>query len=241
MFEDVIAGEEIKYRRTYSQFNAECERVARAFYALGVRRGDHVAIWATNYPQWLLTLFGAAKMGAILVTVNTAYKIYEAEYLLKQSDAKLLVACDGFKDVSYIKILNELCPEIACAAVTGGRASLECKALPRLKTIVTIDRETYPGMYNWRELGALADTVDEAEFEAARKGLDCHDVVNMQYTSGTTGFPKGVMLTHSQHHSTTAMFMGDCMKFTGEDRSTDRHGAAVPLLRTACWATMSVA
>jgi Acyl-CoA synthetases (AMP-forming)/AMP-acid ligases II len=213
VFEDVIGGEEISYRRTYSQFNAECERVARAFYALGVRRGDHVAIWATNYPQWLLTLFGATKIGAILVTVNTAYKIHEAEYLFKQSDAKLLVACDGFKEVSYIKILNELCPEIA----TGNRESLECKMLPKLKTIVTIDRETYPGMYNWRELDALAATVDEAEFEAARAGLDCHDVANMQYTSGTTGFPKGVMLTH-YNVLNNGLTIGDCMKFTENDR-----------------------
>jgi fatty-acyl-CoA synthase len=213
VFEDVINGEEIKYRRTYAEFNAECERVARAFYALGVRPGDHIAIWATNYPQWLLTLFGSAKLGAVLVTVNTAYKIHEAEYLFRQSDTKLIVACDGYKDVSYIKILTELCPEIA----TGNRASLECRALPKLKTIVTIDRDTYPGMYNWRELDALADTVNEAEFEAARANLSCYDVVNIQYTSGTTGFPKGVMLTH-YNILNNGMSIGDCMKFTEADR-----------------------
>lgn len=213
VFEDVINGEEIKYRRTYSQFNTECNNVARAFYALGVRPGDNIAIWATNYPQWLLTLFGSAKIGAVLVTVNTAYKIHEAEYLFRQSDTKLLVACNGFKDVSYIKILNELCPEIA----TGNRASLKCQALPKLKTIVTIDHDTFPGMYNWRDLQALADTVDEAGFEAACAGLSCHDVINMQYTSGTTGFPKGVMLTH-YNILNNGLTNGDCMKLTKNDR-----------------------
>ncbi len=216
VFEDTIAGREVKYRRTYAQFNADCERVARALWSLGVRRGDHVAIWATNYPQWLLTLFGVAKIGAILVTVNTAYKIHEAEYLLRQSDTKLLIACDGFKDVSYINILNELCPEIAGTAAEN-RANLELAALPKLKTIVTIDSATYPGMYNWREFYALADTVDEAEFERGRAGLDCHDVVNMQYTSGTTGFPKGVMLTH-YNILNNGMTIGDCMKLTENDR-----------------------
>ncbi len=213
VFEDVIGGEEIKYRRTYAEFNAECERVARAFYALGLRPGDHIAIWATNYPHWLLTLFGAAKLGAVLVTVNTAYKIHEAEYLFRHSDTKMIVCCDGYKDVSYIDILYQLCPEIK----TQNRASLECRALPTQKTVVTVDKKTHPGMYNWRELDTLADTVDEAEFQAAVAGIKCHDVVNIQYTSGTTGFPKGVMLTH-YNILNNGMSIGDCMKLTEKDR-----------------------
>jgi acyl-CoA synthetase (AMP-forming)/AMP-acid ligase II len=108
----VIYTDKFDYRRTYREFNEEIHMTAKAFMALGVKRGDHVAIWATNYPQWMLTLYACAKIGAVLVTVNTAYKINEAEYLLKQSDTKMLVMCDSFKDVSYVEIINRLCPEI---------------------------------------------------------------------------------------------------------------------------------
>ena len=203
-----------EYRRTYKEFNEECERYAKAFMALGIGKGDHVAIWATNYPQWLITLFASAKIGAILVTVNTSYKIYEAEYLLRQSDSKLLVMCDGYKDVSYVEIINELCPEVA---ENTDRGHLDSKRLPFLKTIVTIDEKTYPGMYNWNELDALAETVSDDEINAIKATLNCHEVVNMQYTSGTTGFPKGVMLTH-YNILNNGKSIGDRMKFTDKDR-----------------------
>ncbi|MCL2517140.1 MAG: AMP-binding protein [Oscillospiraceae bacterium] len=209
----VVFDDMFEYRRTYREFNDECNRYAKSLMALGIKKGDHVAIWATNYPQWLLTLFASAKIGAVLVTVNTSYKIYEAEYLLRQSDSKMLVMCDGYKDVSYVGIMNELCPEIA----ESDRSDLNLKRLPCLKTIVTIDQNTYPGMYNWNELDAMADTVSDEEYNAVKATLTCHDVVNMQYTSGTTGFPKGVMLTH-YNILNNGKSIGDRMKFTENDR-----------------------
>ena len=213
-FEDDIMGEHISYRKTYREFNAHCDRIAKAFLALGIKKGDHVAIWATNYPHWLLTLFGAAKIGAVLVTVNTAYKIHEAQYLLRQSDTKLLVMCDGYKDVSYVDIINELCPEIA---VGNDRTNISAAALPELRMAVTIDSKTHDGMFNWREIEAMADSVSDEQYARAKEGLSCHDVVNMQYTSGTTGFPKGVMLTH-YNILNNGKTIGDCMKFTENDR-----------------------
>ncbi len=210
----VVYTHKFDYKRTYSEFNAECDTIAKAFLAMGIGRGDHVAIWATNYPQWMLTLFACAKIGAVLVTVNTAYKIHEAEYLLKQSDTKMLVMSTGLKDVNYVEIVNRLCPEFVAEPDSYTHT---CKRLPFLRTAVTIDEETYPGMYNWRELYALAETVSDETYAEARKGFTCHDVVNMQYTSGTTGFPKGVMLTH-YNILNNGKTIGDRMKFTEKDK-----------------------
>lgn len=209
----VIFNDMFEYRKTYKEFNDECNRIAKAFMALGIKKGSHVGIWATNYPQWLITLFASAKVGAVLVTVNTAYKIHEAEYLFNQSDIDTLVLCDGYKDVSYIDILYQLCPELK----TSEKGKLNSKRFPFLKNIITIDEKTYDGMYNFRELYDIADTVSDEELLERQKEFDCHDVVNMQYTSGTTGFPKGVMLTH-YNIINNGLTIGNCMKFSPEDR-----------------------
>ena len=216
IFEDEIHGEKISYRRTYASFNDECNTIACAFAAMGIKKGDHIAIWATNYPQWLLTLFAAAKLGAVLVTVNTAYKIHDAQYLLRQSDTKLLVMCDGYKDVSYVDIINKLCPEIQ--SLKGSeRMTLASRELPVLRGVVTIDHDEHPGMFNWRELYDIAKDFPVEKLQEIGKTLSPHDVVNMQYTSGTTGFPKGVMLTH-YNILNNGKTIGDCMKFTERDR-----------------------
>ncbi len=200
----------LPYERTYAEFNAEADRIAKGFMALGVKKGDKVAIWATNVPQWLLTMAASAKIGAILVTVNTNYKIFELEYLLKQSDTKVLVALNGFKDSNYMQIINDLCPSLKSG-------TLDEKNLPFLKTVINIGDERYSGMINWNEIEALGESVTDEEYADARRGLNCDDVINMQYTSGTTGFPKGVMLTH-KNIINNGRFIGDCMKFTNEDR-----------------------
>lgn len=209
----VAYNQKFEYRRTYKEYNDECNTIAKAFLALGVRHGDHVAMWSTNYPQWQMTLFAAAKIGAVLVTVNTAYKIYEAEYLLKQSDTKMLVLCDGIKDVSYTDIMYRLCPEIK----TNGRNNLVCAKLPWLRTVINIDNSDCDGMYNWNELYDLASTVSDEALQAATEGFNQHDVVNIQYTSGTTGFPKGVMLTH-YNILNNGKVIGDCMNFSTADK-----------------------
>lgn len=202
------------YQRTYKEFNEECDRIARAFMALGVKKGDKVAIWATNYPHWLMTLFGAAKIGAILVTVNTNYKVYEAEYLLKQSDTKVLVMCDGFKDSNYVEIMYQLIPELK--DMKAG-TEINSQRIPFLKHIITIDENAHSGMWLWDTFAALYESVSPEALKQAKASLDIHDVINMQYTSGTTGFPKGVMLTH-YNIINNGLGIGDCMKFSEKDK-----------------------
>ncbi len=217
-FPDITAvkyAAKFNYERTYKEFSEECDRIARSFLAMGVKNGDHVAMWATNYPQWIMTLFGAAKIGAVLVTVNTNYKIYEAEYLLKQSDSKVLVMSDGVKDTSYVDIINELVPEIK--TLKPGE-EINSERLPFLKHVITIEEgKKYDGMLPWMEFEKLYEKVSEEELVEAKKQVKVHDVVNMQYTSGTTGFPKGVMLTH-YNIINNGKSIGDRMKFTEKDR-----------------------
>ena len=202
------------YARTYAELDADCSRVAKAFLALGVKKGEHIAMWATNYPQWIMTLFGASKIGAVFVTVNTNYKIYEAEYLLKQSDSKVLVMNRGFKDCDYVEIMKELVPETSSC----GDGEINSKRLPYLKRIITIDPDIdEPGMLTWEKFLSLGDGVSDAELAEAKAKTDIHDVVNIQYTSGTTGFPKGVMLTH-YNVLNNGLSIGDCMKFSRDDR-----------------------
>ncbi len=217
-FPDVTAvkyAAKFDYERTYKEFSEECDRIARSFLAMGVKNGDHIAMWATNYPQWIMTLFGAAKIGAVLVTVNTNYKIYEAEYLLKQSDSKVLVMSDGVKDTSYVDIINELVPEIR--TLKPGE-QINSERLPFLKHVITIEEgKKYDGMLPWVEFEKLYESVSEQQLAEAKKQVKIHDVVNMQYTSGTTGFPKGVMLTH-YNILNNGKSIGDRMKFTEKDR-----------------------
>lgn len=203
---------ELDYTRTYSQFRDDVDQFARALIAMGVKKGDHVAIWATNVPQWYITFWATTKIGAVLVTVNTAYKVHEAEYLLRQSDTHTLVMIDGFKDSDYISIIKELCPELQDSE--PGR--LHSKKLPVLRNIITIDSKQ-DGCYTWEQAFAMGDTVPQSEVEARRKQIHKDDVCNMQYTSGTTGFPKGVMLTH-YNVVNNGKAIGDCMDLSTADR-----------------------
>ena len=203
---------ELDYTRTYKEFRDDVDTFARSLIAMGVKKGDHVAIWATNVPQWYITFWATTKIGAVLVTVNTAYKIHEAEYLLRQSDTHTLVMIDGYKDSDYVGIIKELCPELA----TCEKGRLNSKKLPFLKNIITT-QSAQPGCYTWEEALALADRVPLSEVEERRSRIDVHDVCNMQYTSGTTGFPKGVMLTH-YNVVNNGKAIGDCMDLSTADR-----------------------
>ena len=201
------------YTRTYKEFRDDVDTFARALIALGVKPGDHVAIWATNVPQWFITFWATVKIGAVLVTVNTAYKIYEAEYLLRQSDTHTLVMIDGYKDSNYVEIIKELCPELETAE--PGKP-LRIKRLPFLRNIITIESKQ-KGCLSWDEAVALAEKVPVEEVYRRAMAINCHDVCNMQYTSGTTGFPKGVMLTH-YNVVNNGKTIGDCLDLSTADR-----------------------
>ncbi len=201
------------YCRTWKQFDEETDKVAKAFMSLGVKKGDHVAIWATNIPEWLLTLFGAAKCGAVLVTVNTNYKVFEVEYLLTQADVKLLVMEKGFKDCNYVDIVNTLFADLK----NSKDGYVKNKRIPFMERIVYAGEETPSGMLNFADMLKLADNVSDEELKQRQTQFGAFDVVNMQYTSGTTGFPKGVMLTH-YNIVNNGKNIGDSMAFTEQDR-----------------------
>ncbi len=210
--QDAFRYTELDYTRTYPQFRDDVDEFARALIAMGVKRGDHVAIWATNVPAWYITFWATTKIGAVLVTVNTAYKIHETEYLLRQSDTHTLVMINGYKDSDYAAIINEICPELAVCK--PGR--LDSRRLPFLKNVITVGFEN-KGCYSWEEAIKLSTLVPYEEVEARRKKIDKNDVCNMQYTSGTTGFPKGVMLTH-YNVVNNGKAIGDCMDLSTADK-----------------------
>ncbi len=203
----------LDYTRTYAEFRDDVDTFARALIAMGVKRGDHVAIWATNVPAWYITFWATTKIGAVLVTVNTAYKIYEAEYLLRQSDTHTLVMVDGYKDSDYVGIIKELCPELE--TLEEGKP-LYAKRLPFLRNVITVDSKQN-GCRTWEEAMRLADTVPIEEVWRRAASIHKHDVCNMQYTSGTTGFPKGVMLTH-YNVVNNGKAIGDCMDLSTADK-----------------------
>ncbi|MGI6065736.1 MAG: AMP-binding protein [Bacillota bacterium] len=210
---DCVIYTDRPFRTTYQEFRDLVNLTAKGFLRLGIKKGDHVSIWATNYPEWLLTMFATAKIGAVLVTVNTNYKIFEVEYLLRQSDTHTLVLIDGFKDTNYVDIIHRLVPEMS----DKKPGEWQSKSLPYLKNVIHIESETHDGMLNWNMLYELGATVSDDELYEIQKSVDIHDVVNMQYTSGTTGFPKGVMLTH-YNIVNNGLSIGDRMKFTYKDR-----------------------
>ena len=198
---------------TYADFDRRVNNLAKGLLAIGLTKGDHLGIWATNVPDWLTLFFAAAKIGVVAVTVNTAYRLHELEYLVKQSDIKALCLIDGFRDNDYVAVINELVPELKSCE----RGRLESARFPRLKSVIFIGPEKHRGMYNSQELLLLGAHTSDEELARASAGLTCHEVINMQYTSGTTGFPKGVMLTH--HNILNNGFsIGERQKFTEADR-----------------------
>lgn len=203
---------EMNFTRTYYEFNKEVDKYARGLLGMGLKKGDHVSVWATNYPEWLVLMFATARVGIILVTVNTNYKENELEYILYQSDSKALFICDGIKDIDCEKIIFSLCPELKTCEI----GKLNSHKLPMLKMIVSFDN-WYKGLYNWTQIPSFGVLIDNKSYKEAQNIVKPDDVINMQYTSGTTGFPKGVMLTHINLVN-NGMAIGNCMRFTYRDR-----------------------
>ncbi len=182
----------LDYTRTYAQFRRDVDTFARALVALGVKSGTKVAVWATNVPAWYIAFWATVKIGAVLVTVNTAYKIHEAEYLLRQSDTHTLILVERCQDSDYAEIIRTLCPELIGKPA---RDVLHAERLPFLRRIITVGFQM-EGCLRFEDAMALADSVSEERIRRLAAAVQPEDVCNMQYTSGTTGFPKGVMLTH---------------------------------------------
>lgn len=203
----------LDYVRTYSEFRDDVDKVAASLISLGVKPGHHVAVWATNVPQWFLTFWATVKIGAVLVTVNTAYKIHETEYLLRQSDTHTLVMIESCLDSNYKDIISELCPELK---TTKKGAPLYSKKLPFLRNVVTVGFEM-DGALTWEEMLDRSSLVPKEEVIRRASNVKPNDVCNMQYTSGTTGFPKGVMLTH-RNIVNNGKIIGDRMDISTADR-----------------------
>ncbi|HPN31008.1 MAG TPA: AMP-binding protein [bacterium] len=211
---EAIVFADRNFRLTYRQFKNEADKLAKGLIAVGVKKGNHVAVWAQNVPHWIIFMFAIAKIGAVMLTINTGYKSRELEYVLKQSDSTVLALTDGLKQNDFLEIVYGLVPELK----SQPRGYLKSKNFPFLQKVVFIGQEKHRGMYNLNEITALGESiVSDEEFEQRQKSLNPDDVVNMQYTSGTTGFPKGVMLTHINILN-NGYWLGENMKYTHKDR-----------------------
>ncbi|MGO0060845.1 AMP-binding protein [Brevibacillus fluminis] len=210
---EAVIYPERNLRYTYKQFQAECDQAAKGLMQLGIQKGENIAIWATNVPEWVIAQFASAKMGAVLVTVNTNYRTHELEYLLRNSDATTILLIEGYRDANYVDMLQEICPELSEAEP----GKLCAERLPLLKNVIYIGDQPRAGMLSWQDLIRLGDAVSDEELLARQRSLTPDEVINMQYTSGTTGFPKGVMLTH-QNLVNNAVNVAGAQNITNDDK-----------------------
>ncbi|MDY7110371.1 MAG: AMP-binding protein [Planctomycetota bacterium] len=200
-------------RFTYRAFREIVNRAARAFLSLGIQRGDRVAIWSTNNYEWVVTQYATAKIGAILVNINPAYRVHELEYVLRESRSKALLLIGSFKTSNYVEMFYEACP----AAREAAFGDIDSPRFPHLKCLIFIGDESHPGMITFDEFMKRGDDVADEALGNREDELDIDDHINIQYTSGTTGFPKGVTLTHNNILN-NGFVIGEYMQFTDRDR-----------------------
>lgn len=211
--ERAISFVDREYNQTWKEFSDTVDAMAKGLMAMGIKKGEKVAVWATNVPHWVALQFATARIGAILLTINTNYRSEEIDYVLKQSDCENIFIINGLRDANYLEILNGLIPELK----THQRGALNSTTYPSLKRVFFLGPEKHRGLYSMSEVMSLAVATGDDEYQERQDSLDPYDVINMQYTSGTTGFPKGVMLTHV-NIGNNGYWLGAGQNFSHDDR-----------------------